>query len=55
MGIRDSPKAAKGLVKRDVIRVVTPGTILETNMLEEGKNTFIASLYAGKGLSLIHI
>ncbi|PWM39890.1 MAG: DNA mismatch repair protein MutS [Clostridiales bacterium] len=45
----EDPKAAKGLVKRDVIRVVTPGTILETNMLEEGKNNFIASLYAGKG------
>ncbi|MCI8442486.1 MAG: DNA mismatch repair protein MutS [Provencibacterium sp.] len=41
----EDPKAAQGLVKREVIRVITPGTILENNMLEEGKNNFIAVLY----------
>jgi len=41
----EDPKAAKGIVKRDVIRVVTPGTVVETNMLEEKKNNYIMSIY----------
>ena len=35
----EDPKTTKGIVKRDVIRVVTPGTVIENNMLEEKKNT----------------
>ncbi len=34
---------AKGLVKRDVIRVITPGTIIEGDMLEDARNNYIAS------------
>ncbi len=41
----EDPALAKGLVKRDVIRVITPGTIVETNMLDEKKNNYIASIY----------
>ena len=41
----EDPKSAKGIVKREVIRVITPGTLIETNMLEEGVNNFIASIY----------
>ena len=41
----EDPALAKGLVKRDVIRVVTPGTIVETSMLDEGTNNFIASVF----------
>lgn len=41
----EDPKAAKGVVKREVIRVVTPGTLVETSMLDEGVNNFIASIY----------
>ena len=41
----EDPKTAKGIVKRGVIRVVTPGTIVESNMLEERKNNFIMSIY----------
>ncbi|MBR6253543.1 MAG: DNA mismatch repair protein MutS [Clostridia bacterium] len=41
---------AKGLVKRDVIRIITPGTVIETNMLDEKKNNYIAGVYK-KGLS----
>lgn len=41
----EDPKQAKGLVKRDVIRVITPGTVLESSMLDETKNNYIASLY----------
>lgn len=36
---------AKGIVKRDVVRVVTPGTITESSMLEEKKNNYLMSIY----------
>ena len=41
----EDPKQAKGIVKRDVIRVVTPGTVIETNLLEEKKNNYIMAIY----------
>ena len=41
----EDPKLAKGIVKRDVIRVVTPGTVIEGNMLDEKKNNYIMSVY----------
>ena len=41
----EDPKLAKGIVKRDVIRVVTPGTVTESNLLEEKKNNFIMSIF----------
>ena len=41
----EDPKTAKGIVKRGVIRVVTPGTVMETNLLEEKKNNYIMSIY----------
>lgn len=41
----EDPKSAKGIVKRDVIRVVTPGTLVEDNLLEEKKNNYIMSIY----------
>ena len=41
----EEPCMAKGIVRREVIRVVTPGTIIEANMLEEGKNNYICSIY----------
>ena len=41
----EDPKLAKGIVKRDVIRVITPGTVLENSMLDETRNNFICSLY----------
>ncbi len=40
----EDPKQAKGLVKRDVIRIVTPGTVLDTNVLDESKNNYIVSI-----------
>ena len=49
----EDPAQAKGLVDREVIRVVTPGTLIEENLLEEGKNNFLAALCAtpaGAGL-----
>ena len=41
----EDAKETKGMVKRDVIRVVTPGTVIEANMLDEKKNNFIMSIY----------
>lgn len=40
----EDPKAAKGIVKREVIRIVTPGTNLNTQTLEEGKNNFLMGI-----------
>ncbi len=39
------PQASKGLVERGVIRVTTPGTIAESEMLEDNTNNYIASIY----------
>ncbi|MEG0774799.1 DNA mismatch repair protein MutS [Clostridium sp.] len=41
----EDPAFAKGIVKRDVIKIVTPGTYTEGSFLEESKNNFIMSLY----------
>lgn len=41
----EDPKVTKGMVKRDVIRVVTPGTVIESNMLDEKKNNYIMSIF----------
>ena len=40
----EDPATAKGLVKRDVVRIITPGTVLEAQMLTEGANNFLCSL-----------
>ena len=39
------PAETKGIVVRDVIRVVTPGTLIDSSMLDDGKNNFICSVY----------
>lgn len=44
----EDPKKTKTLVKREVIRVITPGTVLDTNILDEGKNNYIMSLLSDK-------
>ncbi len=41
----EDPATAKGIVRRDVVRIVTPGTVIESNMLDEAKNNFLCSLY----------
>ena len=46
----ENPKEAKGLVKREVIRVVTPGTNMDQLALDEGSNNYIISLYFNKGI-----
>ena len=41
----EDPKLAKGMVKREVVRVVTPGTVIESNLLDEKKNNYIMAIY----------
>ena len=54
----EDPALAKGIVRREVIRVVTPGTVTESFMLDEGKNNYLAVVYAaeeGIGLAFCDI
>ena len=44
----EDPALAKGIVKRDVTRVLTPGTVIESTMLDEGRNNFLACICALK-------
>lgn len=46
------PGAQKGLVERDVIRVVSGGTIIEDGLVDEKSNNFICSVFVGDGLAL---
>ena len=49
----EDPKAATGLVKREVTRVVTPGTITDGELLTEGQNNFLLSVaYGNEGVAL---
>lgn len=41
----EDPALAKGLVSRDVIRVITPGTVTESSMLEEGRSNYVCSVF----------
>ncbi len=41
----EDPATVKGLVKRDIIRVITPGTVIDTASLDERKSNFIAGIY----------
>jgi len=43
----EDPKKAKGLVKRDVIEVVSAGTALSENLLDKGKNNYLVSVVSG--------
>lgn len=44
----EDPALAKGIVKRDVIRVVTPGTVIENSMLDESRNNYLACVCVGE-------
>lgn len=44
----EDPAQAKGIVRREVVRVITPGTILSQSMLSEKENNFLASVYVGE-------
>ncbi len=40
----EDPALAKGLVKRDIVRIITPGTVVESSMLDERSNNFLLSI-----------
>ena len=42
----EDPALAKGLVDRDIVRIITPGTVIAASMLEEGRNNFICAVFA---------
>ncbi len=49
----EDPKTAKGMVTREVIRVITPGTAVDENILEDGANCYLISMYqSGVGIGL---
>ncbi len=41
----EDPALAKGLVRRDVVRIITPGTLVESGLLSEQKNNYLAAVY----------
>ena len=54
----EDPKAAQGLVKREVVKVVTPGTVTDTGLLSETENNYLSSVFfgtSGAGLAFIDI
>ncbi|MBO5020268.1 MAG: DNA mismatch repair protein MutS, partial [Clostridia bacterium] len=44
----EDPSKAKGIVKRDITRIITPGTVIEDTMLDESRNNYLASLCFGE-------
>lgn len=44
----EDPKKAKGIVKRDLVRIITPGTLIDSTMLDEKNNNYILSIYKEK-------
>ena len=50
----EDPKTAKGLVRREVTRIVTPGTVTEDGLLDETTNTYVAAT-SGLGLALLDL
>ncbi len=43
----EDPALAKGIVKREITRIITPGTVTESSMLDEGRNNYIACIVTG--------
>ena len=43
----EDPKTAKNLVKREVIRIITPGTLIETDLLNDKVNNYLCTIYSG--------
>lgn len=47
----EDPREAKGIVKREVIRIITPGTVIEDNLLEEHKNNYLVAIVEERNLT----
>ncbi len=48
----EDPATAKGIVRRDIVRVVTPGTVIDNTQLDDSKNNYICSLCVNEGAAL---
>ena len=46
----EDPATTKGLVKRDVVRIITPGTLIENSMLDETTNNYLCAVFAAEGV-----
>lgn len=46
----EDPKKAKGLVKREIVRIITPGTVTEAALLDEKSNNYLLSVYLSRGV-----
>ena len=51
----EDPSVAKGIVKRDVVRVITPGTIIDPGMLDEKSNNYLCCIYIDKGFGMSYV
>ncbi len=51
----EDPALAKGIVKRDVIKIITPGTYNDGNFIDENKNNYVMSIYINKKLNNISL
>jgi len=54
----EDPKVAKGIVKRDVVKIITPGTITDLNALEDNKNNYLGCVFNNKdkfGLAFVDL
>lgn len=51
----EDPALAKGLVKREVVRMITPGTVMDSSMLDESVNSFIASIYVDNDTAALSV
>lgn len=54
----EDPSKSKGIVKRDVVRIITPGTITDTKILEDKNNNYLCSIYmdtTGIGVSYVDV
>ena len=54
----EDPALAKGIVKRDIVRVLSSGTVIESSMLDESRNNYLSCVYIGEnetGISFIDI
>lgn len=52
----EDPALAKGIVRREVVKIITPGTVIDSSMLEEKKNNYLLSLYNdGRMMALSYI
>ncbi|MBS4535971.1 DNA mismatch repair protein MutS [Clostridium sp. D2Q-14] len=52
----EDPQLSKGIVKRDIIRIVTPGTVIDSKMLDEKRNNYLVSIYLNdKGIGISYV